>query len=154
MSPENQPARAHRTVGAVSMTLPFERSSAALARQELQRWMSAAGSDTESVEDARLVLTELVGNAVRHADPLGAGTMLVNWREEGGVLELSVSDGGSSTIPLQRAAPPEALDGRGLNIVDALAQRWWIERGGPRSTVHVQMAVGRSVGALAGAGAD
>jgi hypothetical protein len=34
-------------------------------------------------------------------------------------------------------APSSALAGRGMTIVEALAERWWTERSSTRQTVHV-----------------
>ena len=137
------PSEPRRTVpAAVSLTLPFAASSAARVRDELQAWLSAYGLPVEVVDDARLVATELVGNAVRHADPVDDGLMLVNWHEERGNLAFSVSDGGGPGVPHQRSAPADAVGGRGLNIVDALSLRWWIERRSARHTVPPLVSLG------------
>src|SRR3954451_15495137 len=113
--------------GPVSMSVPFAAESAARVRTALVSWLRHRGSSPAVVDDARLVATELVGNAVRHASPLGNGTMLVRWQEEDSGLELSVCDGGGATVPEQKEAAPYDVSGRGLTIVDALASAWWIE---------------------------
>jgi serine/threonine-protein kinase RsbW len=128
----------------VSLTLPFASESAAVVRRALVNWMIQYGSDEDYVEDARQVVSELVGNAVRHANPLDPGVMLVGWCEADGSLDLTVSDGGARTIPRQRTVPPEAVDGRGLAIVAALAQRWWFEGDGTRNTVHALLPLARA----------
>lgn len=94
------------------------------------------------VDEAQIVASELVANAVRHARPLADGTIKVHWRVKGAVVEVEVSDGGSDTVP--RAAPPAvyATTGRGLRIVRSLAHEWgvaehksgrtvWASLGGP-----------------------
>ena len=48
-----------------------------MARQQLVEWMRDLGVGDETSDDARLVVSELVGNAVRHARPLADGTMRV-----------------------------------------------------------------------------
>ncbi|HET9499459.1 MAG TPA: ATP-binding protein [Marmoricola sp.] len=119
--------------------LPFTAASAGEVRRTLCTWLVEQGCGPDVVEDARLVASELVGNAVRHADPVQPGQpgrLLVSWHTEDGGLVLSVSDGGSGTVPQQRPAPLDAVGGRGLTIVDALAKRWWVEPNGTRSTVH------------------
>lgn len=75
--------------------------------------------------DAVSVASELVGNAVRHAAPLPGDVVRVAWRTvaDGGV-EIRVTDGGSTAVPEVRDVPPDAISGRGLTIVDALAHRW------------------------------
>ena len=128
--------------GPVTMNVPFAPESAARVRAALESWLEHRGSDAEIVDDVRLIATELVGNAVRHASPLNNGTVLVRWREEDATLVLSVADGGGPTRP-QRAQPTlEDVHGRGLGIVDALSKRWWVEQGNRLRTVHVQLALG------------
>ena len=61
----------------VTMRVPFAASSVATARQQLKRWMTDHGSSREHVEDARVVVSELVANSIRHAQPLADGTIVV-----------------------------------------------------------------------------
>jgi len=129
-------------LGPVSMSIPFAPESAAHVREALASWLDHRGSASEVVDDARLVATELVGNAVRHASPLGNGTVLVRWQEEGSVLAMSVCDGGGVNEPQRVDASPDALGGRGLSIVEALASRWWTERNTDLHTVHVRLPIG------------
>jgi anti-sigma regulatory factor (Ser/Thr protein kinase) len=128
--------------GPVSMSIPFAAESAGRVREALESWLDHRGSAAQVVEDARLVATELVGNAVRHASPLGNGTVLVRWQEEGSALVLSVCDGGGRSRPEQAEAPPDAVGGRGLVIVDALSSTWWVEHTSQLHTVHVRLALG------------
>jgi anti-sigma regulatory factor (Ser/Thr protein kinase) len=119
----------------VSLRVPFAASSVALARQQLKDWMRAAGSPRDCIEDARVVISELVGNSVRHAQPLSDGTILVTWAPERRGLRISVTDGGSPSRPRKVNAASSALDGRGMAIVETLAEQWWSERTRSRSTV-------------------
>jgi serine/threonine-protein kinase RsbW len=125
--------------GPVSMSLPFAPESAGFVRDALMSWLDHRGAEPEVVDDARLVASELVGNAVRHASPLDNGTMLVRWQEEDSALELSVSDGGGPTEPEVVEAEPYDVHGRGLGIVKALSSNWWVERTSQLHTVHVRM---------------
>ena len=125
----------------ITMSLPFTPSSVSLARQRLKDWMRENGSSGEVVEDARVVISELVANSVRHAQPLADGSILVTWTFEDDGLQLSVTDGGSGTRPRRVKAPSSALAGRGMTIVEVLAQEWWSERTGSRSTVHAVLHV-------------
>lgn len=120
----------------VEMRVPFEPASAALVRDKLRAWLTRQGTDEDTVEDARLVASELVGNALRHATPLETGVVLVGWRAEDGSLAFKVSDGGGPTSPQQRVASQEETGGRGLQIVAALADRWWVDRVPGGTTVH------------------
>ncbi len=94
----------------------------------------------ERLADAVTVLAELVGNAVRHAAPLPGNVVQVAWRLlEGGRLLIWVTDGGSTRSPAAKAADPDAVDGRGLTIVQALAARWGVERDGRGQCVWAEL---------------
>jgi len=92
--------------------------------------------------DLVAVLAELVGNAVRHADPLPGGVVRVAWRlrpaVDGQRVQLRVTDGGAASGPLMRPSAPEAVDGRGLHIVAGLASRWGVERDGLGQSVWAE----------------
>lgn len=128
--------------GPVCVTVPFSPESAAQVRAALATWLDHRGLPPEVVDDARLVATELVGNAVRHASPLGNGSVLVRWAEEDSALTLSVCDGGGATRPAQVEADPDDVHGRGLGIVDALSAAWWVEHNRQLHTVHVRLPLG------------
>jgi len=128
----------------ITMRLPFAAASVAVARQRLQTWVREMGGSREAVEDARIVISELVGNSVRHARPLPDGEILVTWalsERADRTVEVSVTDGGSGTRPRKVHAPSSALAGRGMALVECLAQDWWTERSGSRSTVHARLKV-------------
>ena len=90
----------------------------------------------ENRDDARLVVSELVGNSVRHARPLADGTMQVAWGHSDDGLDIAVTDGGALTTPERVEAGVSDLAGRGLAIVETLAARWWVESTRSRTTVH------------------
>jgi anti-sigma regulatory factor (Ser/Thr protein kinase) len=76
--------------------------------------------DGDRLDDAALVLSELVGNAVRHAE----GDMLqVRLRRTADVLRIAVQDG-STVHPAPRQAAYDDESGRGMLIIEALSQRW------------------------------
>jgi anti-sigma regulatory factor (Ser/Thr protein kinase) len=119
-----------------SLRLPFAPSSVSVARQRLRAFMAERGADQECIEDARVVISELVANSVRHAQPLADGSITVSWTIEPEGIVVAVTDGGSGTRPRNVHAPSSALAGRGMAIVEILSSRWWAERAGSRSTVH------------------
>ncbi len=98
--------------------------------------MADNGGDQESIEDARVIISELVANSVRHAQPLSDGSLLVSWAVEPNGIDVAVTDGGSGSRPRTVHAPSSALAGRGMAIVEVLSERWWMERTPSRSTVH------------------
>lgn len=125
----------------VVLRVPFAASSVSVARSKLRTWMLESGIRGDVVEDARLVLSELVANSVRHAHPLPDGDILVSWKLGNQGLQISVTDGGAGTRPHKVNAPASALAGRGMAIVETLAVAWWSDKTRSRSTVHAVLAV-------------
>ncbi len=84
------------------------------------------------IDDAVLILSELLSNACRHGRPLGTaaagdGVVLVEWRIDGrGRLVVEVTDGGGPTRPAPATPSVTAHGGRGLSIVTALASDWGV----------------------------
>lgn len=106
-----------------SIEVPAQPASAAAARRWLERALDGAG-DEHMVATAALLTTELVANAVRH----GGG----RWLEVALILDdramrVEVSDGGAGAPRPQPLPGPEADTGRGLMIVETLAERWGYE---------------------------
>ena len=97
------------------------------------------------VDDAQLLVSELIGNAVRYGRPLPGNVLWVAWELDSDTLLLKVTDGGSHQSPRFRDAGPSDVRGRGLAIVDALARKWGVDRSqngvGPVSTVWAELAV-------------
>jgi anti-sigma regulatory factor (Ser/Thr protein kinase) len=143
------PVTAGRDTGepnAVSLRVPFQAPSASLVRRELRRWLEGQNLKGETIDDARVVVSELVGNSVRHAAPLPVNEIAVTWGVDNGDLVISVSDGGGGTAPHPVSAPRSAISGRGLSIVAALVDRWWVETSSGQTTVHVRMGLGGPTG--------
>lgn len=92
----------------------------ALAREYLAE--VCAQWDTDDLDVAQLLVTELVTNAVRH----GAGPVRVRTTMAGHRLRVDVADDGVEQ-PQPQASGPTGLGGRGLLIVDSLADRWGVQ---------------------------
>lgn len=125
-----------------SVVLPYLPESVTEARQGLCADLRALEVRADRVDDAALVLSELVSNALRHASPLPDHTVGVSWRVEvdpddptANWLEISVRDGGSSTMPRVARPSLSGLGGRGLSIVQSLAGRWGTEMDATTTTV-------------------
>lgn len=125
----------------VTLHVPFAASSVAVVRQKLKSWLVDSGVRREVVDDARVVISELVGNSVRHAQPLTDGDIVVSWAVDERGLQISVTDGGSGTRPRKVNASSSALAGRGMAIVETLADSWWADRTSSRSTVHALLSL-------------
>lgn len=122
-----------------SLTLQFPSTprGAQLARRHAVRWMGERGyppaSDTSCT--VALVVGELAANAVQHGRVPGRESGLrLSLDRAAGVLRVEVADAASAKR-LPTAAPssrPEGESGRGLLLVDVLAERWGTA---PRSPV-------------------
>lgn len=108
--------------------LPFASRSLRTARQELRSFLTRHGLRPSVADDAVVVLGELAANAVRHGAPRPDGMFEVRWELRTDTLLLSVLDGGHSGTVHVMHVDHSATSGRGLAIVDRLAERWWIER--------------------------
>jgi anti-sigma regulatory factor (Ser/Thr protein kinase) len=121
------------------VVVPHHARGARVARHRLAAALAGLVSQ-DRLADATAIAAELVGNAVRHAAPLPGGVVRVAWRlVNGGDLLIRVTDGGSVRTPAIRPANPDSLDGRGLAIVDALANRWGVRRDGMRQCVWAEL---------------
>jgi signal transduction histidine kinase len=83
-----------------------------------------------TIDDTALVLSELVGNAVRHGRPLDGGGVEVAWEISAGSVRIEVRDGGRGPLrheasrPLAGGGTADAEGGRGLAIVALLTTSW------------------------------
>ncbi|MDT0303955.1 ATP-binding protein [Streptomonospora wellingtoniae] len=119
--------------------LPHAASSVTSARRRLCSDLRDCGLDNTKVDDAAIVLSELLSNALRHAcclpDPFPPGCVEVSWElgdastggARSGWLEVSVRDGGAQTLPRLARPSLSGLGGRGLGIVEHIAAKWGTE---------------------------
>lgn len=104
-----------------TLVMPFDSGNPALARRRAlgcaDAWDAAVDRDT-----LVLLVSELLTNAVEHgAPPCG---LRFGWHA--GVLRVEVTDGAVESLPVV-VVNPDALRGRGLGLVEALADRWGID---------------------------
>jgi anti-sigma regulatory factor (Ser/Thr protein kinase) len=109
-------------------TLPHTVDAPRMARRLVGEWLPE-GLATEELENARLLVSELVTNAVVHGR--GGVTLRADFDEDRLLVE--VIDDGDGFEWIVRQQNFESVGGRGLAIVDVLASRWGIHAG----TTHV-----------------
>jgi len=126
--------------------LPHSSVSVRQARAKLAQDLSERDVLGTVVDDAVLILSEFVTNALRHARALTSDTIRVSWSLSGeGLLRIEVTDGGGTTRPVTKpySMSVSAQAGRGLEIVDRLADRWGSQReeSGDEYTVWAELVV-------------
>jgi len=118
--------QAPAATGCSSVLLPHQAGAVSHARRALVRDLSTDPVDpaVAAVVDAiAVVVSELLGNAVRHAAPLGEGDLILRWSVGPDAVRVEVVDGGGGALA-PRDASSTATTGRGLRIVEALSCDW------------------------------
>jgi serine/threonine-protein kinase RsbW len=106
--------------------LPHRPEAVAVARHRLRGAMADAGLPESVQEDAEVVVSELLGNAIRYARAIAGGVLVLGWQIRDTHLEVRVTDGGSGRLVEAQAPSPTAVHGRGLHIVERLASAWGV----------------------------
>jgi anti-sigma regulatory factor (Ser/Thr protein kinase) len=111
-----------------------------------RHWLTQllAADHAKIVDDVVLLACEAVTNAIRHSDSAKiGGTVTVAVMELAGMIRVEVTDAGSATnVPRLKNDDPEALNGRGLHLLDFVSGGCWgsCTDGGDR-TVWFEIAV-------------
>lgn len=140
-----------------TMALSHGPMGVAEARRRLRSELCAHEVPEPVVDDAVLILSELLSNSYRHARPLCDGPderpdeaddaadpcgIRAAWRiGDDGLLSVEVTDGGGPTRPLPASPSLTARGGRGLGIVSNLSLRWGVRDGPGEVTVWALLPV-------------
>ncbi|MDX3058951.1 ATP-binding protein [Streptomyces sp. NE06-03E] len=143
-----------------SMAVPHGPAGVGQARHRMREQLRSNGVSDAVVDDAVLILSELLSNACRHGRPLGKhtevgdGDIRAAWRvDRRGDLTVEVTDGGGPTRPVPATPSVTARGGRGLNIISALAQEWGVrDDTAGEVTVWALVSPGRGSGGFTTAG--
>lgn len=100
------------------LLLPASSISASAAREWAQRF-GCQEHALALLDDALLLISELVTNAVLHGGP----PIVLAIDCDGGRLRVRVRDG-SPVLPAQREAGPDAEGGRGMTLVELMTDVW------------------------------
>ncbi|MEU0564323.1 ATP-binding protein [Nonomuraea sp. NPDC005983] len=126
------------------IVLPGVAHSVAVARRCLGEILTASGH--RDVDDARLVVSELVSNALVHtASGLRGGVVVVEVIAVDAVtVRVEVADDGADTVPRPREFGDGDCHGRGLWLVEQVAAKWGVRRlGGRRRAVWAVLTTGQ-----------
>ena len=124
-----------------SLQLPHDRDSIPRARRALDRLADTV--DDLTMRNTKLLVSELVTNAVRHVPAAEADVIELVVERADGHVRVEVGDSGPGFAPTPRADVSDASSGGGLHILAKLAARWGVESdGGTR--VWFELALPRS----------
>lgn len=119
----------------LEVELPRDASAPGRARCLIAQ-LGASALDGGELDRAKVVVSELVSNAVLH----GQGKITLRASVDPDRLWIDVIDQGSGFERVVRELSFEDLHGRGLMIVDAETSRWGVHEG----TTHVWCEIDRS----------
>jgi serine/threonine-protein kinase RsbW len=128
-----------RSDGSKTIRVMWRAASVAAVRRSLVEDLEAREVSPAVIDEAEIVVSELVSNAIRHARPLGDGNLRVHWKVKGGVVEVEVTDGGGESAPRPAPRTVWAPSGRGLRIVRSLAHEWGVTEDRDGSTVWASL---------------
>lgn len=114
--------------------LPAELTSGAVARQQI-RDLLASWQLIRVLDEAELLTTELVNNAVLHA----RSEVLLTVQRRQGAVRVEVTDTGQGSLH-RPAAGIGATHGRGLMLVEAMSADWGTAVNGSEKTVWFELA--------------
>jgi anti-sigma regulatory factor (Ser/Thr protein kinase) len=112
------------------LALPSDDRAPGLARKQLASFARRAELDSRDYEALRLLVSELVTNAVRHGGARGRQKIGLSVQSSDATIRVEVSDHGIGFEPPSPPPAPTAEGGYGLLIVDRLCSRWGIEHNG------------------------
>ena len=115
----------------ITLTVPSIPRSVPVARLQVRAALGSRGLG-EYADDAEIITSELVTNAVQHLCDNGTKTLQVTitYAKSPAAVTIAVSDS-SPHGPVRRDTTAGSEQGRGLQIIEALSVRWgWRQEGG------------------------
>ncbi|MCX5227245.1 ATP-binding protein [Streptomyces sp. NBC_00233] len=115
---------------------------ARLARLLAVAWMRDHEVPYGVTETATQIVAELAANAAATHGRVAGRSFRLALLYRPDALRVEVTDTRGGELPRTQPARPEGDSGRGLLLVEALADRWGVERGPvPRKTVWAEVAL-------------
>ncbi|WP_369205435.1 ATP-binding protein [Streptomyces sp. PU-14G] len=108
--------------------------SRAFVREALTAW--GVG---ERRDDVLVCVSEIATNALLHGVPPGRGFRVMIWLDHDGLLRVEVHDSGDGA-PRVGCPDDEAESGRGLLLVETLADKWGVGERDPGKVVWAEFA--------------
>ena len=98
----------------------------------MERWDCATITD-----DATLLVSEMVTNAIRHTD----GKSTLKLQRLAGRVRMTVTDTETRPPSPTMRVDPTATSGRGMRLIDALADAWGVDPTGSGKSVWADLIV-------------
>jgi anti-sigma regulatory factor (Ser/Thr protein kinase) len=129
-------------VQTAEVRVPDRPASVPATRAFLTRLLDGWGVADEVIDDASLLTSELLSNAIHH----GTGVVELRVEAEGGRLRVAVHDQGDET-PVVNHADPASTRGSGMWIVQSIAHDWGTEANGsePGTSVWFELSMLRAL---------
>jgi PAS domain S-box-containing protein len=125
-------------VAAAAVDLPAEPAAVGTGRRFVVARLAEWGCSDELAETARLLVSEVLTNAVRH----GIGPINLRLRRSARELTVEIADRAAG-LPHQRLAEEADESGRGLQLVEALTVCWGTRPTEEGKSVWFTLAIGR-----------
>ncbi|MEU4223597.1 ATP-binding protein [Nonomuraea sp. NPDC026600] len=135
------------------VVLPGVAQSVAVARHCVGAMLAAAGH--RGMEDARLIVSELVSNCLIHtASGLYGGLVTVEVvAVDAEIVRVEVTDDGADAVPRSRVSGGDDCHGRGLWLVEQISLKWGVRLlGAGQRAVWAETFTGVAVPGRAGEG--
>jgi serine/threonine-protein kinase RsbW len=116
----------------VEVRLPLDRQAPGAARMIVAEALRHAS--VAVLDDAKLIISELVTNSVRHSGGSQADGVTVRVDTTRRMLRLEVDDSGRDAVIAPRTPDPHGGGGLGLQLVHSLSEDWGVERAADRGT--------------------
>jgi anti-sigma regulatory factor (Ser/Thr protein kinase) len=117
---------------ALALRLPLDRRAPATARTLVLSYRDRVTGVL--LEEAQLVLSEMVTNSLRHSGAAPEEGLVIRTRLTDTGLRLEVENPGQDGVVALRAPGGARGGGYGLNIVEHVSRRWGVERGSDAGT--------------------
>ena len=126
-----QGSRAPAGTSATSLRVEATTAAPARARRAVTEWADEVGLGGALLVDLRLLVTELVTNAVRHADLEARDEIELEIECGGNRVRVHVHDAGEGFDEFLPIPSADDVSGRGLYVVHRVASRWGVDHGPP-----------------------
>ena len=144
-NPDQAPQRVDQATPGRWIAAPLEiplapsADAPARARAELTTWLEQDAALAMRIHDARLLVSELVTNCIRHAQISQTQPLRLSASLRAANLRLEVHDNGTHGT-VARRTPQRDRGGYGLDLVAQLSSTWGVDRDAYGTTVWLELA--------------